>query len=94
MRIWDILQNTKIQQNYKCRASLTSLIEEIGLSSYANSESVSLKDQINIKDLSSYIKQGNSIIFGMKVQTKLASSQVGGKYGLKFYCTFKNDATG
>ena len=74
--------------------SLTSLIEEIGLSSYANSESVSLKDQINIKDLSSYIKQGNSIIFGMKVQTKLASSQVGGKYGLKFYCTFKNDATG
>lgn len=74
--------------------SLTSLIKEIGLSSYANSESVSLKDQINIKDLSDYIKQGNSIIFGMKVQTKLASSQVGGKYGLKFYCTFKNDATG
>lgn len=74
--------------------NLITLNEEIGLSSYVNDDNVVLTEKINIKQLSDYIKQGNSIIFGMKVQTKLASSQVGGKYGLRFYCTFENDVTG
>ena len=80
----------------KIGPSGSSLNKNIGLSSYAGDITIDLsKEQYGeIKDISNYIKSGDSLILGMVVRTNLASSQVGGMYGVTFNLVFKDKVTG
>ena len=49
---------------------------------------------INQQTIQNYVKNGNGLVLGMNVQTNLASSQVGGEYGLVFNLRFKDNVTG
>lgn len=65
------------------------------LSSY-DYEYVDITDSlgINQQTIQNYVKNGNGLVLGMNVQTNLASSQVGGEYGLVFNLRFKDNVTG
>ena len=80
----------------KIGPSGSSLNKNIGLSSYAGDITIDLSEEQygEIKDISNYIKSGDSLILGMVVRTNLASSQVGGMYGVTFNLVFKDKVTG
>lgn len=67
--------------------------EAVSFSSYrGTSQPIVITE--GFKDISSYIKKGNSINLGIKVRTALAASQQAyGTYGARFYLKFK-DSTG
>lgn len=77
----------------------TTLTEQIGLSSYKPKGDIYLfKDGqngffINTESYK-YIQKGNSIALRMDIRTDLASSQVGGNYGVIFRLVFKDNVTG
>ena len=73
----------------------TIVQKDIELSSYVN-QIIDLVNNgyISLQDISNYIKSGDSIILGMNVRTKLASSQSGGIYGIRFNLVFKDNLTG
>lgn len=77
----------------KIGPSGSSLSQNIGLSSYAGDIVLNLENA-KINDISEYIKRGDSITLGMVARTSLASSQIGGIFGITFNLIFKNSVTG
>ena len=77
----------------------TTLSQQIGLSSYKkDGDTYLFKDGqngffINTESYK-YIQKGNSIALRMDIRTDLASSQVGGNYGVIFRLVFKDNVTG
>lgn len=65
------------------------------LSSYGY-EYINITDSLGINQeiIDNYVKNGNGLVLGMNVQTSLATSQVGGEYGLVFNLKFKDSVTG
>ena len=65
------------------------------LSSYGY-EYIDIIDNLGINQeiIDNYVKNGNGLVLGMNVQTNLATSQVGGEYGLVFNLKFKDSVTG
>lgn len=68
---------------------------QYALSSYKYNY-VDITDTLNIDEqiINNYVKNSNGLVLGMNVQTSLASSQVGGEYGLIFNLEFKDNVTG
>ena len=74
--------------------------KKIQLSSYASPASLVIyqkggsNNYINIRDISNYIKKGDSLALGMVVRTAFDPGQTGGNYGLRFNLVFKDNITG
>lgn len=75
----------------------TELSSQIELSSYIDESYIFIngKNGFFINEESyKYIQKGNSIALRMDIRTDLASSQVGGNYGVIFRLIFKDNVTG